>query len=337
MEKSDYDNLSGVEKVAIVLLSVGEDTAAKIFAMMSEEEVKEVSQVISSLGSVKQEVIDKVLMEFNSQMSNAVSFVGNLETTERLLQKVFDPTKAANIIEDIRGPAGKNTWDKLANINEEILANYLRNEYPQTVALIISKMDPLHAAKVLSTLPEDMAFEVIMRIINMDSVKKEILESVEKTLRAEFIANASKAQKDDTNMIMAEIFNNFDRNNEAKYMGMLESKHPEVAEKIKKLMFTFDDLINVQPAGIQVILKVIDRNVLALALRGASDPVKDLFMSNMSQRAAKILAEEMTALGPVRTKDVDESQTLIINKVKDLAAKGEIIISDNSNKDEFIY
>jgi flagellar motor switch protein FliG len=337
MDRNEINALTGIERVAIVLLSISEEGATKIFSLMNEEEIKEISQAMSSLGSVKQEIIDKLLLEFNGEMSSSVNFVGNFETTERLLTKILPSDRVSAILEEIKGPAGKNTWDKLGNVNEEVLASYLKNEYPQTIALIVSKMTPTHAAKVLTMLPEEITFDVISRVIHMDSVKKEVLDNIEKTLRAEFISTFSKTQKHDNNMMMAEIFNNLDRSSEAKFMEMLETKFPDKADKIKKLMFTFNDIVNVQPAGIQIILRVVDRTALTVALKGASQTIKDLFLNNMSQRAAKILEEELASLGPVRLKDVDEAQASIIVKIKELAAKGEITIADANAKDEFVY
>lgn len=334
---SDHMKLTGAEKAAIILLSVDEESAANIFSLMHEEEIKEISHAMSSLGSIKPDIVESVIQEFNSEMSSAVSFVGNVETTEKLLEKVLGKDKVNAIMEEIRGPAGKNTWDKLGNVNEDILASYLKNEYPQTVALIMSKINATHAARVLSSLPDEFTFEVIKRMLSMDAVKKEILDSVEKTLKAEFISTLTKTQKNDTNQLMAEIFNNFDRSNEAKFMGMLEEKLPDHAEKIKNLMFTFDDLIKIGPTGIQALIRSIDKTKLTVALKGASEQVRTLFINNMSQRAAKILVEDMESLGPVRLKDVDEAQSEIVLVAKDMANKGEIIISDDSGADEFIY
>ncbi|AZL15200.1 flagellar motor switch protein FliG [Rickettsiales endosymbiont of Stachyamoeba lipophora] len=337
MLPNDGIKLNGYQKAAIILFSVEEDHAAKIFSMMSDEEIKGISFAMSTLGSIKQEAIDRLLFEFNSELSGAVSFFGNFEATERLLEKVLGKEKVAQIMDEIHGPAGKNTWDRLKNVNEDILANYLRNEYPQTIALIISKLQPTFAANLLSMLPEELTFDVMLRILNMDSVKKEIVDGVEKVLRAEFINTLSKSQKQDSNLMLAEIFNNFDRTNEAKFMSMLEQRVPESADKIKSLMFTFDDLIKVSPASIQSILRVVDKSKLTVALKGAKEDVKNLFISNMSQRAAQILKEDMEALGPVRIKDVDESQAAIIQVVKDLASKGDVVIQAEGEQDEYIY
>ena len=333
----NYAKISGVQKVAAILLSVEEPNALRLFELMTEDEIKNISFAMSSLGSLKRDILDRMLFEFAGELSNAVSLTGNVESTERLLEKALGKEKLGVLMEEIRGPAGKNTWDKLGNVNEDILAAYLRNEYPQTIALIISKLTPQHAAKLLSILPEDLTLDVMLRLLNMEPVKKEILDGVEKTLRQEFISTLAKTQKADSNVVMAEIFNNFDRNNENKYMGMLESRVPESAEKIKNLMFTFEDLLSIDSAGIQVLMRVIDKAKLTIALKGASDKVRELFVHSMSQRAAKILKEEMEALGPVRLRDVDEAQGEIVNTAKELAAKGDIIISDGDVKEEFIY
>jgi flagellar motor switch protein FliG len=337
MAEDSIMKLTGAEKAAIILLSIDQENAAKLFSMMNEDEIKEISQAMSTLGSVKPEVVEHLINEFNNEVSNSASFVGNIETTEKLLEKAMGKDKVAAIMEEIRGPAGKNTWDKLGNVNEDVLASYLKNEYPQTVALIMSKINPNHAAKVLSALPEELTLQVIMRMLNMEAVKKDVLDGVEKTLRSEFISTLTKTQKYDSNELMAEIFNNFDRANEAKFMGLLEQKMPDQAEKIKNLMFTFDDLVNINQAGIQTLLRDIDKSKLTVALKGASEQVRNLFISNMSQRAAKILQEDMEALGPVRLKDVDEAQSAIVSKAKEMAAKGDIVIADDSGEDEFIY
>jgi flagellar motor switch protein FliG len=333
----DVNKLNGYQKAAILLLSIDEESAAKVFSIMGEEEIKGISFAMSNLGTVKQDTIDRLLFEFNTDISSAVSFIGNIETTEKLLEKVLGKDKVSQILEEISGPAGKNTWDKLKNVSEDILASYLKNEYPQTIAFIISKMNPAYGAKLLSTLPEELSFNVITRVLNMESVKKEVTDSVERVLRLEFISTLSRSQKNDTNQMLAEIFNNFDRANEAKFMGMLERKVPEAAEKIKSLMFTFDDIAKVSAPSIQNILRVIDKSKLAVALKGAKDEVKSLFISNMSQRAAQILEEDMQSMGPIRVKDVDEAQAAIILVVKDLINNGEVVISSGEDGDEFIY
>lgn len=335
--KDDYSKLSGLERSAIILMAVTPENASKLFSMMDDDEIREISQVMSSLGTIRPEIVEQILGDFSGAVADTTSFVGNIESTEKLLLKVLGKDRVDIIMEDIRGPAGKSTWEKLGNVNEDILAAYLKNEYPQTVALIVSRINPAHAARVLSILPEDFAFEVMTRMLNMDSVKKEVLDQIERTLRAEFISTLTKTQKYESDELIAEVFNNFDRANETKFMTMLEQSTPEAAEKIKSLMFTFDDLIKTDATGIQAILRSIDKSKLALALKGSSQDIRNLFLNNMSQRAAKILQEDMSSMGPVRLRDVDEAQLEIIAKTKELIASGEVTISDTAGGDELIY
>jgi len=337
-KRTDYNKLTGMERASIILMSVNEQNASKIFKMLHDDEIKEISHTMSNLGTVSPDVVEKLFYEFSRAMSETVSFIGNLDNTEKLLATALGKEKVDNIMEDIRGPAGRNTWDKLGNVSEEILASYLKTEYPQTIALIVSKLHPARASKVLSMLPEEVSSEVILRMLDMDSVKKEVLESIERVLRAEFISSVAKTQKYDGDELMAEIFNNLDRAHEAKYMSMLEERSPESAERIKNLMFVFEDLGKTDQAGIQALLRVIDKSKLGLALKGAPEAIRDLFVKNMSARASKILLEDMEAMGPVRLRDVDEAQAQIISAAKDLIAKGEMVISQGeSTEDELIY
>jgi flagellar motor switch protein FliG len=327
--------LTGAQRAAIILLSVSEENATNMFALMNDDEIKEISHAMSNLGAIKPDMLTRVLSQFTTDMQGDASFLGNLQTTEKLLEKAIGKDKVSALLDEIRGPQGKNTWEKLGNVNEEILSSYLRNEYPQTAALVLSKINGEHAARVLSILPEQFAFEVIIRMLNLGSVKKEVIDRVEKILRSEFISSISKTQKQDSYQMMAEIFNRFDRNSSAKYMGLLETKFPDSATKIKDLMFTFEDLESIDNKGIQTLMRAIDKSKLTIALKGAPQNIKDLFIRNMSQRAARILLEEIESLGPIRVRDVDEAQTSIVNAAKELIGKGEIEIAEDG-KDEYI-
>jgi len=335
--KDDIRSLSGAERAAIIMLSLGEDHSAKLWSMMDEEEVKEISQVMSNLGSISANVIEKLLIDFVSQMSGTGSLMGSYESTERLIARFLPNEKVSQIMEEIRGPAGRTMWDKLANVNESVLANYLKNEYPQTVSVVLSKIKPEHAARVLGALPEEFALEVVQRMLRMESVQKDILDKVEQTLRVEFMSNLARTAKRDAHEQMAEIFNNFDRQTESRFITALEERSRDSAERIKALMFTFEDLSKLDPGSIQTLLRNIEKDKLGLALKGATDGLRDVFFTNMSERAGKILREDMEAMGPVRLKDVDEAQMRMVNVAKDLANKGEIMIAGGNSEDELIY
>lgn len=335
--KEDIRQLTGPEKAAVIMLALGEEHGAQIWQMFDDDEIKELSQVMSNLGTVTSSLVEKLLVEFVSQLSSTGSLLGSFESTERLLTKFLPGDRVSTVMEEIRGPAGRTMWDKLGNVNESVLANYLKNEYPQTVAVVLSKIKTEHAARVLGALPEDFALEVVMRMLRMESVQKDILDKVEVTLRNEFMSNLARTAKRDSHEMMAEIFNNFDRQTEGRFLTALEERNRDAAERIKALMFTFEDLGKLDPASIQTLLRFVDKDKLGIALKAASDTLRDIFFSNMSERAGKILREEMEGMGPVRLKTVDEAQMQMVNVAKDLAAKGEIMIAGNKGDDELVY
>ncbi len=335
--RDDYRNLTGPQKAAIFMLAVGESHAATLFEMMDDEEIRELSQTMSSLGTVSSNVVERLFVEFADQLSSAGSLVGSFDSTERLLHKALSKDRVDQIMEEIRGPAGRTMWDKLGNVNEAVLANYLKNEYPQTVAVVLSKVRPDHASRVLGLLPENFAMEVVMRMLRMETVQNDILDHVERTLRTEFMTNLARTARRDSHEMMADIFNNLDRNTENRFMTALEERNRESAERIKQLMFTFDDLSRVDAAGIQTLLRQVEKDQLAVALKGASDTVKELFFTNMSERAGKMMREDMEAMGAVRLKEVDEAQANIVATAKALADTGEIVIAGTGEADELVY
>jgi flagellar motor switch protein FliG len=330
----DVLKLNGAQKVAIVLLSMTEENATKVFSLMTEEEIKEVSHAMSRLGAISPEVVDRLLSQLQTDLSENSAFLGNLHNTEKLLNKVLEEDRVQSLMDEIRGPQGRNTWEKLGNVSEETLALYFRNEHPQTAALVLSKLTPQQAALVLSLLPDSFAFEVINRILNIGNVNNEILDKVEKVLRVEFISTIGRSQQHGSLELLAEIFNSLDRNSESKYMSMLEKNIPEAANRIKDLMFTFEDLIKVDQRGIQKLLRNVEKSRLTMALKGVDENVQKVILSSMSQRAAKIILEDIAVLGSVRVKDVDAARAEIVNIAKSLIAAGEIdVVAD---KDEFI-
>src|SRR6266478_3274621 len=329
--------LSGPKRAAILMLALGEQYGGKVWALLDDDEVRELSMVMSTLGTVEADVVEDLLLEFVSRMSASGALMGTFDGTERLLQLYLPPERVTGIMDEIRGPAGRNMWEKLSNVQEEVLANYLKNEYPQTIAVVLSKLTPEHAARVLAILPEDMALDVVSRMLKMEAVQKEVIERVEQTLRTEFMSNLSQTRRRDAHEVMAEIFNSFDRQTETRFMTSLEDDNREAAERIKTLMFTFDDLIRLDSASAQTLMRNIDKDKLAIALKGATEAVRQFFLGNMSSRAAKMLGDDMGAMGPVRLRDVDEAQGQLVSLAKDLAAKGEIMISKSRGDEELVY
>jgi flagellar motor switch protein FliG len=332
----DARKLTGPEKAAVILLSLGEDHT-RLWQGLDEDEIKEISQAMASLGTVSAQVVEELLVEFVSGMSGSGAVMGSFEQTQRLLASFMPGDRVEGLMEEIRGPAGRTMWDKLGNVNEAVLANYLKNEYPQTVAVVLSKVKPDHAARVLTSLPEDFALECVQRMLRMEPVQREILDKIEQTLRTEFMSNLARTSKRDSHEMMADIFNSFDRQTEARFIGALEERNREAAERIRALMFVFEDLAKLDPGGIQTLLRAVEKDSLGLALKGSSEALREMFFSNMSERAAKIMREDMDSMGPVRLKDVDQAQMAMVQVAKDLAAKGEIMLVGQGGDDELIY
>ncbi|NOG71825.1 flagellar motor switch protein FliG [Roseicella sp. DB1501] len=330
---SGIRQMTGPQKAAALMLALGEEHAAALFARMHEDEIRDLSAAMASLGTVPAAAIEELCREFGENLGQAGTLIGSYESTERLLLKTLPKDRVAQIMEEIRGPAGRTMWDKLGNVNEAVLANYLKNEYPQTVAVVLTKVRSDHAARVLSLLPEGFAMEVVMRMLRMETVQKEALEGVERTLKAEFMSNLARSQRRDAHEMMAEIFNNLDRQAEGRILAALEERNRESAERIRGLMFTFEDLQRVDGAGLQALLRAVEKDKLALALKGASEQLREMFMRNLTERASKLLRDDIAALGPVRLRDVDEAQATIVLLAKDMAAQGQIQLQDGREEE----
>jgi flagellar motor switch protein FliG len=329
----DARNLGGAQRAAALMLALGEDQCTRLFAMMHEDEIKDISAAMAQLGAVRAEVIERLCTDFAEGMGGAGNLIGSFESTERLLQKSLPRDRASQIMEEIRGPAGRTMWDKLGNVNEAVLANYLKNEYPQTVAVVLSKVRAEHAANVLTLLPEAFAMEVVMRMLRMESVQKDVLDGVEKTLRAEFMSNLARSTRRDAHEMMADIFNSLDRASETRFLAALDERSKDAAERIRSLMFTFDDLQRLSTPAMQVLLRSVERDKLPLALKGASEKLREMFFKSMSDRAGKILKDDIATLGPVKLRDVDEAQAGIVAVAKELAGQGVIEISENKEEE----
>ncbi|WOK37774.1 flagellar motor switch protein FliG [Sphingomonas sp. C3-2] len=336
-EPPELKKYSGLQRAAALMLALGHEHGGPIWEQLTIDEIKELSQAIAQLGRVPAVVVEHLLVQFSGEVSSMTSLHGSFESTERLLEAVLPPERVKEIMEDIRGPSGRTMWDKLSNVSETVLAGYLKNEYPQTVAVILHKLRSDHAARVLAELPNEMATDVVMRMLRMETVQKDVILQVEQTLKSEFMTNLSRAQRRDPHETMAEVFNALDRTTEEAMLTALDEKAPESAERIRALMFTFEDLGNLLPAAIQVIVRNSNKRELALALKGSPEEMKQLFFSGMTERAAKLMRDDMSAMGPVRARDCEEAQTNLVRLAKSLGDRGEIVLVDPKSDDAMIY
>ncbi|NGM37500.1 flagellar motor switch protein FliG [Methylobacterium sp. DB0501] len=332
-----FAEMPGTQRAAALLLLLGEEDGAPIWRMLEEEEIKKVSHAMVQLGSLEAEVVEHLIIDFVSRLSASGGITSSFERTESLLLKIFPPEQVAVIMAEVKGASGRRVWASLTQIDPEILASFLRNEYPQTVAVILSRVRSDYAARVLTILPEDFAIDVLNRMLRMETVQKEALRHIEEILRVEFVSTIAQTTRRDAHELLADVFNAFDRQTEIRFLAALDQANRGSAKKIRQLMFTFDDLMKLDAGSVQTLMRSVDRDVLARALKGASDPVRAFFFANMSSRAAKNMQDEMGSLGPIRLKEVDEAQSKMTDLAKDLAEKGEIMIAKNSAEEELVY
>ncbi|KQP07568.1 MAG: flagellar motor switch protein FliG [Methylobacterium sp.] len=329
--------MPGTQRAAALLLLLGDTDGAPIWQMLDEDEIKKVSHAMVQLGSLEAETVEKLIVDFVSRLSSGGGITSNFERTESLLLKIFPQDQVSSIMAEIKGASGKRVWASLTQIDPEILASFLRNEYPQTVAVVLSKVRSEYAAKVLTILPEDFAIDVLNRMLRMETVQKEALRHIEETLRVEFVSTIAQTTRRDAHELMADVFNAFDRQTEGRFLSALDQANRGSAKKIRQLMFTFEDLLKLDPGSVQTLLRKVDNDTLCRALKGADERVRGFFLGNMSTRAAKNITDEMGSLGPIRLKDVDEAQAKMTELAKELAEKGEIMIAKSSGEEELVY
>ena len=329
--------MTGPQRAAVILLVLGEEHGRTIWSEFDDEEIRIITRAMAELGTVDADEVERLMLDFVGKLSSAGAVTGSFDRTISLLEKILPTDQVAMIMEEIRGPAGRNMWQKLGNIDAVVLANFLKNEYPQTIAVILSKIRPEHAANVLRNLPNDLSIEVVGRMLRLESVQKEALDHIENTLRTEFVATLTQTRRRDPHEMMAEIFNGFDRQTEMRFLSALDASNQESASRIRALMFTFEDLGKLDPAGLQTLMRQADKDTLTRALKGASEPMREFFFTAMSQRAVKNMQDDIQGLGPLRLKEVDEAQTKLVTLTKELADKGEIVLSKGNAEDELVY
>src|SRR3954469_5189825 len=329
--------MTGPQRAAVILLALGAEYGKPIWESLDEDEIRVVTHAMVQLGNIDAAVVEELILEFVGSLSSAGAVNGSFDRTAQLLSQLLPPQQVATLMDEIKGSASRSMWQRLSHIDPEVLANYLRNEYPQTVAVILSRIRADHAARVLSILPDDFAIDVVNRMLKMENVQKEALEHIEETLKTEFVTTVSQTSRRDAHKAMADVFNAFDRHTEGRFLTALDQTNRDAAKKIRALMFTFEDLSKLDPGSVQTLMRQVDRETLSRALKGAPESIRTFFFSNMSTRAAKNLQDEMSAMGPIRLKDADDAQNRMVNLAKDLAEKGEILISKNRAEEELVY
>jgi flagellar motor switch protein FliG len=335
---SSTDNLSGPEKAAIFLLMLGEDYASEVFKRLDDEEIRSVGRQMAKVDRVDKEDIAALLAEFKGDAGGGDIFLSGDDMLESALRRALTGDKAGEILEDIRSDWRLTLFQKARKLDPKVLVNFLRNEHPQTVALVLSVLDNSQAASILAELKEDIQVEVVMRMAELDKVSPEILVEIDRVLQEELLSvEGMEGQRLGGVEAVAEILNNADRGLEAQILEGVEEQRESLAEEIRRLMFVFEDLNGVDDRGIMAILKEVSTDDLKLALKTASDDLKEKIFGNMSQRAVEMLKEDMEIMGPTRIKDVEAAQQAIIKIAKRLEQEGKVqLASGGGGEDEYV-
>lgn len=327
--------LTGKQKAAILLISLGPDVSAQVYKHLSEEEIEKLSLEISSVKKVDSDMKEEIIEQFH-QIAIAQDYItqGGIGYAKTVLEKAFGRQEASAIINRLTSSLQVRPFDFARKADPQQVLNFIQGEHPQTIALVLSYLDAEQAGQILSELPQEMQADIARRIATMDSTSPEIITQVERVLES----NLSSSLTEDytqTGGIQAvvEVLNGVDRSTERTILDALETQDPELADEIKKRMFVFEDIVILDNRAIQRVIREVENEDLRLALKVASEEVKDIVFNNMSQRMAETFKEEMEYMGPVRLRDVEEAQTRIVSTIRKLEDVGEIVIARGGGDD----
>ncbi|MCA0422823.1 MAG: flagellar motor switch protein FliG [Proteobacteria bacterium] len=318
---------TGAERAALVLLALGETHGAPIWAELNDTEIAEITRAMARLGSVDKTLVDAALNLFDTEIAALSGFAGSPTSTERIIEKVLPELRAKPHLARLRKPQGLDVWEKLAGLKETVLSDYLAGEHPQTAAIVLKRMPPQQAARILEALPRDFALDCLNRMLSLETVKPAFLEAIEETLGGVINAASNAGEQGDATGEVADILNLVDKRAMEELLGRWAADDEGTAGKIRAKMFTFEDFARLSPAAIQSLLRGVDRDLLGLALKAAPQPLRQFFFDQMSMRAARMLEDQMAGRGPVRLADAQRAQARMIAIARDLEAAGELSLA----------
>ncbi|OFZ15315.1 MAG: flagellar motor switch protein FliG [Bdellovibrionales bacterium GWA2_49_15] len=329
--------MSGQEKAGVLLSSLGMQTSQLIFTHMRDNDVKRMINVMSNVKKAPIWLVKKVLAEFYSMLNEDADLLFAENRGRDFIINALGEERAKQLLGQIVEVGTSNTLESLELVDTRTLANFLINEHPQTIALIVAHLPPERKVDVLRRLPEGLQAEVVLRVANLDYVSPELIAQLDDVLKTELSTLGSI----DTNQLggvepIADMLNLMDKNTEKNIMARVEEKDPELAEEIRKLMFVFEDLVFVDDRGIQSLLKEVDQQKLVIAMKTAPEEIKAKLFKNMSNRAAQLLMEDLEALGPTKLSDVEKAQAEVVQKCKELEGQGKAIISRGGDGDALV-
>jgi flagellar motor switch protein FliG len=326
--------LTSTEKAALTLLGLGKDLAAQVLQHLNETEVKRISRAFMSVSEVDRETQLAITREFRNMIkAGDTLLVDGREFARDVIGSAFGEQAGEGLLEYITGARKEPISAIMQNVSDKILNSFISSEHPQTVSFLLTKMNPDQAAAVLQTMSEEAQTDVLVRIANLNNVKADVIDEVREVLRSQLRGSGVNEEEEIGGpKSAADILNFVDRNNEDRILTEIEEMHPELAEQIRNLMFTFEDCKKIDDKGIQTVLKEVPRDQLVLALKTASEELRDLLFRNMSQRAAAMIQEDLQNMGPVKLKDVEKVQQGIVDIVRRLEAEGKIAVGGGAEE-----
>jgi len=330
--------MTGSEKAAILLLYLGNEVTSKVFEHMDDDEIKKISKSMAHLGHVPRSTIMQVVEDFTGVINpEAGIFSQGEEFVRKILEKALGPVKADMLMEELQASSYGDLVDILGNMDSKSIANFLSQEHPQTVAVILAKLKSKQTSEIISLLPQELQAEVVLRIADVEQVSPEILQEIDDVIRRE-IKSMGGGQRYKVGGVekVVDMFNHFDRSKEKQILDKLDVLSPPLAEIIRKHLFTFEDIFKLDDRSIQAIMREVSNDTLTLAMKTSPDEVKDKIFKNISSRAAEMIKEDLEVMGPVRLSDVDKAQSEIIKVVRKMEEEGKIVLAGRGGDDVLV-
>jgi len=327
-------SLRGPEKVAALLLAMGKPAAGRLLKHFDVDELKLITRSVADLGSVPIPTLEGLVEEFAGQFVSGVDLQGSTAEVEQLLSGILTPEQVADIMADVTGNSNHAIWDRLSSISETVFASYLSKEHPQTAAFVLSKVVPTCAAKVMGQLPRDLRNELMRRMVSIAPVQESATRIIQSQLAEDLLLNLSRQNGNDHNARMADIINKMERDQMEDVLQSLAAVRPKAAEVLRGLLFTFDDIIKLQPKARMVLFDKIPTELVVLALKGTDTAFRDAILSSLAARARRIVDNELASGGPALQRDVLKARRMIADTALELAENGEIELNSAEDEDE---
>jgi flagellar motor switch protein FliG len=341
MPAQNNDKVAGAQKAAIFLFSIGEELASTIVKQLDDMEIKRLGSTMSKIPSISSKLVETVFSEFNemstSHLPIQVGHSGGAQFIKKVVTKAIEGEKAQTIIDEIQEEGKWNLFQKIRRLDPKTVSSFIKSEHPQTIALILVHLDSAQAADILEELPAPLQTEVLFRMAELENIPPGIIEEIDFALQEEIaMVKSPEGQKQGGVRVVAEILNQMDSSVEGAILKGIEEQKQTLAEEIRKLMFVFEDLIQVDDRSIMAILKEVNNEALMAALKTATDELKEKIFKNMSERAGQMLKEDLEVMGPVRLKDVEGAQQSILKIAKKLEGEGKIVLASKGKEEVFV-